>query len=559
MHLLQKEVRGLHEAAYLLAFFTFGSQLFALVRDRLLAHQFGAGETLDIFYAAFRVPDTLYALLASVVSLFVLIPFLERAQQKGTKALRAFLSNMFTFFSGALIVCAFVAWIVTPQLVEFLYKGFPIDMQAQLVVMIRILLFQPFFLGVSNLCAAYVQMKGRFLLYAIAPILYNLGIIVGILFFYPIMGITGLAWGVVFGAMLHLGVQVPYLMQEKMLPRIVVPNWSEVKEVVYTSIPRTIALSTQQALLLFMVSLASLYAVGSVSSFSFAWNLQAVPLSIIGVSYSVAAFPKLARLFTRGDVEQFKKLILISARQIIFWALPAIVFVVVLRAQIVRVVLGTGEFGWDATRMTAAVLALLVISLVAQSLIVLLVRACYASGKTLAPLTINVSSAITTVLVTFLFLHMAEAGTCNLQALAELMRVPGVLSSEVLLIALAYSIGAIVNAVVLLLYFEVRYGSFSVHLFTTAWQSLIASLVAGFSIYLALNLLDDILLNDVVSTRTLIGVLVQGAVAGIVGACVWVVSLVALNNKDIVFAWTALQSKLKNTRIEEARGTIDSV
>lgn len=556
LSLLHREVRGLHEAAYLLAFFTFGSQVFALVRDRLLAHQFGAGEVLDIFYAAFRVPDTMYALLASTVSLFVLIPFIEAAQQKGEHELRVFLSNMFSFFSGALILFAAIAWVCAPGIVSLLYKGFAPEMQEQLIMMIRILLFQPLLLGASNLFAAYVQVKGRFLLYAIAPILYNIGIIIGVLFFYPVMGNAGLAWGVVFGALLHLGVQVPYLMQNRMLPRVNIPDWRVVRKVVYTSIPRTIALSTQQALLLFMISLASLYTVGSVSSFSFAWNLQSVPLAIIGVSYSVAAFPKLARLFTSGGLEEFTTLIIISARQIIFWALPAIVFVVVLRAQIVRVVLGTGEFGWDATQMTAAVLALLTISLVAQSLIVLLVRACYASGKTTVPLVINVVSACVTVLVTFVLLHLASVQVIKLEALATLMRVPGVLSSEVLLIALAYSVGATVNACLLLGYFEYRYGTFIARLFTTTWQSLIASLVAGFGTYLALNLLNDIV-TMIVPKQTLIAVLLQGLFAGIIGISVWMVSLVALGNSDIVAAWTALQSRLRHGNLNEAQGSIE--
>src|SRR3989339_942602 len=97
--ILHKEVPFLHEAAYLLAFFTFGSQLFALVRDRLLAHSFGTGETLDVFYAAFRIPDTMYAFLASMVSLFVLIPFLEAAGRNGVHELKEFLSDMFSFFS----------------------------------------------------------------------------------------------------------------------------------------------------------------------------------------------------------------------------------------------------------------------------------------------------------------------------------------------------------------------------------------------------------------------------------------------------------------------------
>ncbi|KKS35477.1 MAG: Integral membrane protein MviN [Parcubacteria group bacterium GW2011_GWD2_42_14] len=552
--LLHKEVRGLHEAAYLLAFFTFGSQLFALVRDRMLAHSFGTGETLDVFYAAFRIPDTMYAFLASMVSLFVLIPFLEAAGKEGLPALKAFLSDMFSFFSFALIGVGGIAWLFAPQLVELLYSGFSPTMQADLVPMIRILLLQPLLLGISNLFAAYVQIRGRFLLYAIAPILYNIGIIIGILFLQPLFGTNGLAWGVVLGAVLHLGVQTPFMVTNNMLPRLTMPNWRRVYEVVRISIPRTITLTAQQVVVLVMIALASRYVAGSVSAFSFAWNLQSVPLAIIGVSYSVAAFPKLSRLFGNGETEEYKNLILVATRQILFWAIPAVVFIVVLRAQIVRVVLGSGAFDWDATKMTAAILALLALSLVAQGVTVLLVRACYAAGKTKIPLMITAVSSILTIVLAVVSLHLTSRGMVDLTWLADIMRVSGVLSTEVLLIAISYSIGSMVTAALLFIHFERASPPFSRGLFSTFWQSIVSALVAGFATYLALNLITKFVQLD-----TLFGIGVQGLLAGIVGVCVWTVVLVSLGNKDIVVAWTALQKKLTKTRIEEVRGSIEGV
>ncbi len=551
--ILHKEIRGLHEAAYLLAFFTFGSQLFALIRDRMLAHHFGIGHTLDVFYAAFRIPDTMYAVLASMVSLFVLIPFMESARQKSKEDLREFISNIFSFFSLALIFLAIVAWFFAPQIVVVLYKGFSASMQKELVSMIRVLLLQPLFLGTSNLFAAYVQIRGRFLLYSVAPILYNIGIIIGIIFLTPILGDIGLAWGVVLGALMHLGVQTPFMIKNGMLPKFIIPDWKKVFEVVKVSIPRTITLSSQQIVMLVMVSFASFYASGSVSSLNFAWNLQSVPLAIIGVSYSVAAFPKLAGLFSKGEMEEYKKLILVAARQIIFWAIPVVVFVIVLRAQIVRVILGaSSKFGWDATKMTAAILAILVISLVAQGLVVLLVRACYAAGKTLAPLVINVISSTFTIVLIFLLLHLSSVGILNLNTFTELMRVSGVLSGEVLLIALAYSVGSFLNAILLLVYFERKYKNFTHGLLKTAWQSLTASLVAGFGTYLSLNLFIGF-----VNQNTFFGVFTQGFLSGIVGICFWAVTLVALNNKDIIAAWMALQERLTKRRLGNVRGSIE--
>jgi len=550
--ILHTEIRGLHEAAYLLAFFTLGSQVFALVRDRLLAHTFGAGETLDVFYAAFRVPDTLYALLASLVSLFVLIPFIEAAQKRGKESLHDFLSNMFTFFSGSLVLLSVVVWFFVPSIVVTLYKDFTPEMHVQLVTMVRILLFQPLLLGVSNLFAAYVQVRGRFLLYAVAPILYNVGIILGILFLYPMFGEAGLACGVVLGAILHLGIQTPFVVSSGMLPRLQKPNWSEVYDVIRISIPRTVTLSTQQIVVLVMVSLASRYASGSVTSFSFAWNLQAVPLAIIGVSYSVAAFPKLAHLYTQKEFGEYKDLVLVAMRQILFWALPTTVLFVVFRAHIVRLILGSGQFDWAETRMTAAVLAIFVISLVGQGCMVLLVRACYAAGKTMAPLLINVTSMLVTVLLAFVLLHYASIGAINLTALGALMRVEGVLSTEVLLIAVAYSVGAIINTLILLWYFERVYAPFVSGVWTTFWHSLIASLFSGYASYITLSLVSNI-----ISISTFTGLLIQAFVAGIAGICVWATVLVVFSDKALEAAWMALRARLTRRRVEEARGPIE--
>lgn len=546
--MLHADIRGLHTAAYVIAFLTLGSQVLALLRDRVFAHQFGAGETLDLFYAAFRIPDVMYALLASMVSLFVLIPFLERAEHNGASGVRDFLSEMFTVFSGALIVCAALGWYIAPELVGFLYGGFSTTQQEMLVPIVRILLMQPLLLGVSNLCASYVQMRGRFLLYAIAPILYNIGIIVGAVFLYPQVGLVGLAWGVVLGAGLHLGVQVPFMVQHGVVPRIVMPHWRRVGEVVRLSLPRTLTLSMQQIVLIVLVSLASYFVAGSVSSFTFAWNLTAVPLALIGASYSVAAFPTLVRLYGGGDLQGYRSLIVTASRQIIFWALPACVLFVVLRAQIVRVLLGSGSFDWHDTMMTAAVLALLAISLVAQGLVLLLVRACYAAGKTFAPLLIHVVTALFTVAVAYALLYGAAHGFVDLAALTHFMRVPETAGGEVLLLALAYSLGVFLNVALVMWYIETRVGSFVSALYASALQVLLASLAAGAGAYLLLHVLDDL-----VSLQTTIGVVLQGAAAGCGGLAVWYVVLGILKNEDFLAVRGELHRRLTHAH---TRGSI---
>jgi putative peptidoglycan lipid II flippase len=195
-----KEVRGLHQAAYVLALFTFGSQILALIRDRLLAHQFGAGSELDLYYAAFRIPDLLYVLFASTLSVYVLIPFVAgRIESIGSGNGKRLLSQIFTLFVLVYIVLALCIGLFAPLFVPFIFPGFA-EHQDELVLLVRILLLQPFLLGLSSLFGVITQLGHRFILYALSPILYNAGIIFGLLFLYPMFGLEGLVMGVIFGA-----------------------------------------------------------------------------------------------------------------------------------------------------------------------------------------------------------------------------------------------------------------------------------------------------------------------------------------------------------------------
>src|SRR3990167_5363230 len=205
------EVRGMHQAAYLLALFALLSQLLALVRDRLLAASFGAGPTLDVYYAAFRVPDLLFATVASLLSLYALLPVLSKLEQDG-RGSAGFLSRVLLLFFAAMAVCAAVLFVLAPYLAPLVAPGLN---SSTLVTLMQILLLQPILLGASNIVASFTQLRHRFVLYSVSPLLYNVGIIFGIVVLYPRLGLAGLGWGVVAGAALHLLVQLPYFAREE--------------------------------------------------------------------------------------------------------------------------------------------------------------------------------------------------------------------------------------------------------------------------------------------------------------------------------------------------------
>src|SRR3989344_4448109 len=216
---LYKETETLNQAALLLGLFAFLSQVLAFLRDRLLAHIFGASTELDIYYAAFRIPDFIFVTVASVVSLSVLIPFIIEKEAESLETLRTFISNIFSFFSILIVIVSGLAYFLMPTISGLLFKGFSGQALVEVVFISRILLPSPIILGFSNLFGSLTQAYNRFAIYALAPILYNAGIIIGIILFAERLGVTGIVIGVIFGACLHVLIQVPFVIKRGLFPR----------------------------------------------------------------------------------------------------------------------------------------------------------------------------------------------------------------------------------------------------------------------------------------------------------------------------------------------------
>jgi putative peptidoglycan lipid II flippase len=546
MSLFHREFGGLHEAAFLLGFFAILSQFMAVIRDRLFAHKFGAGEVLDIYNAAFRIPDILFVSIASFVAITVIMPFLIDRMTDDIERAQQFINSVFTvFFTAIVAVCAAVFFAV-PTLVELIFQGFNAEAQLQIINLTRILLLSPILLGVSNILASITQAHRKFFVYALSPVLYNLGIILGLLLFYETHGLVGLGYGVVLGALLHMAIQIPVVLHQRLLPRPTIAiDWPVVKEVLLLALPRTIGLSVHQIALLVLISLASVMAVGSITVFQFAFNLQSVPLSIIGVSYSVAAFPTLARLISKKKTKQFCTQILAATRHIIFWSLPMLFLFIVLRAQIVRTLLGSGEFSWADTRLTAAALALFAISIVAQSLVLLFVRGYYAAGNTRTPVITNVLSAAFIIFFAYAFNNLFQAYPQFQFFVEALLRVENVSGTEMLGLPLAYSVGMILNAIILWKLFK---RDFHISRTRRVEETFRQSLYASFAIAIvSYNLLD--VFDDYFDLDTFLGVFMQGFLSGMGGLMAGVMLLIALKSSEAREIWHALHNKFWKSKV----------
>src|SRR3989344_4917131 len=241
---LYKETGTLNQAALLLGLFAFLSQFLAFLRDRLLAHIFGASMELDIYYAAFRVPDFIFVTVASVVSLSVLIPFIIEKETEGREKLRDFIDNIFSFFSILIMIVSGLAFFLMPWISGVLFKGLSSTALTEVIFISRLLLLSPIILGFSNLFGSLTQAYSRFTIYALAPLLYNAGIIIGIIFLAEDFGVMWVTLGVILGALMHMLVQVPFVVRSGLFPRPKLSiDFSRVGQVVALSLPRTLTLS----------------------------------------------------------------------------------------------------------------------------------------------------------------------------------------------------------------------------------------------------------------------------------------------------------------------------
>lgn len=401
---LQTKSSSIQKTALMLAVFTFTAQLLSLVRDRLFAGNVGVGADLDTYYYAFKIPDILYAVFSALVSTTVLIPLLTKhksTDEEGTKNMKRVYDILFTvFFCFSSIVIA-VLIVIMPYVVHLIAPGVTdVSQIADIVLYSRMLLLQPFFLGLSNLLGSYTQMQERFVIYAFSPVIYNISTVLGLVFLFPIYGMRGVVLAVIVGSILHGLIQIPYIRKEKFLPtfaRITKADLLVLKDVVTHSLPRALILSLVQIEFLFLNSRASLGGEGTTSVLNFANNLQSVPVALLGVTFVVASFPVLAKKFSAGDEHGFWQTYKSTAKKIVAWTFVATILAVLLQKYVVWILLG------NVSPMIALTFAIFVLSLIPQSIEMLITRTYYARGNTKLPAMLNIIAATLTIVLAYMF------------------------------------------------------------------------------------------------------------------------------------------------------------
>ena len=273
--LFSSQIKSITGAAILLGSASFVSRLIGVLRDRIFAHQFGAGPTLDAYYAAFRIPDLVYNLLVVGALSAGFIPVFIKVYEKSKSKSWEVTNSIINILGVGLITLCIILFIFTPQIIPLLVPGFSGEKLDLTITLTRIMFFSPILLGISSVVSGVLQATKSFFVYALTPIMYNLGIIVGALIFFPIFGEIGLAFGVILGALLHLLIQLPTFFKHGYRYKFVF-NIKDifVREIAKLMIPRTLGLATSQLHILVITYLASTLTEGSLTVFNFATNLQ---------------------------------------------------------------------------------------------------------------------------------------------------------------------------------------------------------------------------------------------------------------------------------------------
>jgi putative peptidoglycan lipid II flippase len=404
--------RGFAWAAAMVMAGTVASRLLGLVRQQVFAFQFGTTGQMDAFYTAMRVPDTIYNIVAGGLLGSSLIPvfagYLAREQSDEAARVASSVMNMMLVLAGA---AAALLEIFAPQVVSLLVASYTPDKQQLVVLLTRIVLIQPLFLGIAGVMMGVLNTYQHFLLPALAPVVYNLSIIAAALALGPSMGVSGLAIGVVAGALLQVVVQLPGMRGVRFRWRAAVDaRHPGVREVWRLMLPRVFASASLYVNFLVSAALAAGLVEGAYAGFNQAYQLILLPLGLFAISLSIVAFPTLSAQVARDELGSMSRTLGQSLRLILFLTIPSSVGLILLREPIIRTLFQYGAFDARSTALTAQPLIFFALGLFGHATVEIVLRAFYALHETLRPVLINVVTLSINLALSFVLVGPLRQG-----------------------------------------------------------------------------------------------------------------------------------------------------
>lgn len=432
---LEKQQASILSGAVVITSAALISGIIGLFRTYLLVayyYQGGKNPLLDAFYVSFRLPELVFQLLVIGALSAAYIPVFTKYERLSKESAFRMASSMiniillfFLFFSIIIFIFA------TPITKSMTGKGFSSEQIAVSAQLTRIMIFAQFFFAISNFLSGTIQSYKRFIIPAITPIVYNLGIIIGIVLLHKPLGIYAPAIGVVIGAFLHFALQLPLAIKLgfQYFPKIDTKH-PGVREMFKLMAPRTLAVSVDQLELFALTFFATHLATNSIVIINLAQSLMTFPIRLFGAPIGQAALPFLAKESNSGHTEPFRQLMDEALHQISFFAMPASVLLLILRIPIVRLTLGSKDFPWEATVLTGKVVAIFALSIAAQAMVHILIRALYALHNTKAPL---IASTISTLVFLTLSNYVVFSTSYGLLGLAGTLSFATILEMIILL------------------------------------------------------------------------------------------------------------------------------
>lgn len=381
----------------------FASKILGLVRVRLTAQAFGTSAPYDAFRVANTFSDMLDSVIAGATIAAVFIPVFssylvkdEHERREGWKFASAVLNDMFLLVTAA----ACVGMIFAPQLINyFIAPGFGPAQSALAASLMRIVLIAAIVFGVSGTITGILHAQNRFVLAAMASPLNNIGVILAVIFLVPTMGIFGLAWGVVFGSLLHLGIQIPGLVRAGMI-------WfatlglgrgelhQSMRELLRLLGPRIVTTNLGSLTRLLMNNFASFLMVGSIAALDYAYLLWQFPETLIGTAIAVAVFPRLAQRVAANDRRGFQRLYRLALVTILALAIPSALVAIIFAQPIVSLILKSGAFDAESTTLVAGVLQFYALAIVGEAVLELVARAFYANRDSKTPMFVAIGAMV---------------------------------------------------------------------------------------------------------------------------------------------------------------------
>jgi len=372
-------------AGLLMSALAFLGSLLGFVRNALLASRFGASHSLDVYYASFRLPDLIYNIFIIGAISAAFIPFFNEYLSKDKEKAWQF-STLIIFCIGCLLtIFGLIVAIFARPLLSIFLVGFDQENLQLAILLTRIMMIQPILLGISSIFSGILRSFRLFFVSALTPVMYNLGIIIGIIFFVPSFGLKGLAFGVVLGACFHLFVQLPSVLEigYRFQPFAFSEFITGFKKLVAIMSTRASGIIISQLFLVGITSIATLLKAGTITIFTFVDNI--LPYTTFALPFADAAFPYLSRLEAERKQKDFLKVYEDTLLQILLFLIPLAIWLIVFREPVVRLLLGYGKFDWQATINTMKVLGILSLGMISQGINYYLLKVFFAKKDAKRP------------------------------------------------------------------------------------------------------------------------------------------------------------------------------